>query len=276
VLLHKWLGTAVSLLAGLIVWLKERSSVIYYGTLGASVICLTLAGHLGAEITHGKGFLTEPVRRQQQASAIKIEHVDSAIVFRDVIQPILNEKCLNCHNLNKAKNDLILADYSNIIKGGKNSGAIVAGKADESLVYQYALLPMEDSLHMPPKGKLQLEQEEIKLIGWWINSGARADEKYVDINKVDSIHNIMLSRFQPKTGLDLLEISFADQQKIKELNNPYRTVQQISATKPYIAVFLGSKKDISAKDLTELKDIRKQVTSLDLGNSEVKDQDLKH
>ncbi|CAN5407466.1 chitobiase/beta-hexosaminidase C-terminal domain-containing protein [soil metagenome] len=276
VILHKWLGTAVSLMAGLIVWLKERSSVIYYGTLGASAICITLAGHLGAEVTHGKGFLTEPVRRQLQARTVKIDHVDSAIVFRDVIQPILNEKCLNCHNPNKAKNNLNLADYQNIKKGGKNSEAVVPGKAEESLLYQYALLPLEDSLHMPPQGKLQLDQEDIKLIGWWINSGANQHDQYVNLSEVDSIHSIMLSRFQPKTGLDLLEIPFADQQKIKELNNPYRTVQQISATRPYIAVFLGSKKDFSPHDLTELKNIRKQVISLDLGNSVVKDQDLKH
>ncbi len=76
--------------------------------------------------------------------------------------------------------------------------------------------------------------------------------------------------------MDLLEISFADQDEIRELNNPYRTVQQISATKPYIAVFLGSKKDFSAKDLTELKDIGNQVVSIDLGNSQVKDDDLKN
>lgn len=254
----------------------ERSSFIYYTTLGASAICLTLAGHLGAEITHGKGFLTEPIRKQWQARIIEIEHPDSAIVFRDVIQPILNEKCLNCHNSNKSKNDLILADYQNIIKGGKNADAIVAGRAEESLLYKYALLPMDDSLHMPPKGKLQLDPEEIKLIGWWINTGANAHEKYVNLSKVDSIHSIMLSKFQPKKGLDLIDISFADQQKIKDLNNPYRTVQQISATKPYIAVFLGSKKDFSGKDLTELKDIGKQIISIDLGNSKVKDDDLKN
>lgn len=276
VTLHKWMGTAVSLLAVLIVWLKERPSVIYYGTLGASVICLILAGHLGAEITHGKGFLTEPIRKQWQARIIEIEHADSAIVFRDVIQPILNEKCLNCHNSNRAKNNLILADYQSIIKGGKNPDAIVAGKAEESLLYKNILLPMDDSLHMPPNGKLQLDQEEIKLIGWWINTGANAHEKYVNLPKVDSIQTIMLSKFQPKKGLDLIEISFADQKKIKDLNNPYRTVQQISATKPYIAVFLGSKKDFSAKDLTELKDIGNQIISIDMGNSKVKDDDLKN
>ncbi len=245
----------------------------YYGTLAVSTICLVLAGHLGSEVTHGKGFLTEPIEKQQKI--IEIENADSAIVFRDVIQPILNEKCLNCHNANRAKSDLILTDYQSIMKGGKNGDAIVAGKAKESLLYKYILLPMNDSLHMPPKEKLQLDKEEIKLIGWWINTGAVAHQKYVNLPKVDSIQTIMVSKFHPKTGLDLLEITFADQQEIKDLNTPYRTVQQISATKPYIAVFLGSKKDFSVKDLTELKDVGNQVVSIDIGNSKVKDDDLK-
>ena len=274
VILHKWTGTAVSVLAVLILWLKERPTVLYYGTLGVSTLCLILAGHLGSEVTHGKGFLTEPFQKQQKI--IEIENVDSAIVFRDVIQPILNEKCLNCHNANRAKNDLILTDYQSIMKGGETRDAIVAGKAEKSLLYKYILLPMNDSLHMPPKEKLQLDREEIKLIGWWINTGANPHQKYVSLPKVDSIQTIMLSKFQPKTGLDLLEIPFADQEEIQELNNPYRTVQQISATKPYIAVFLGSKKDFSSKDLTELKDIGNQVVSIDMGNSQVKDDDLKN
>ena len=41
-------------------------------------------------------------------------------------------------------------------------------------------------------------------------------------------------------------------------------------------MFLGSKKDFSDKDLAELKDVRKQVVSIDIGNSNVKDDDLKN
>ena len=275
VILHKWAGTAVSLLAVVIIWLKESPfTPYYYGTLVVTTVGLVLAGHVGAEVTHGTGFLTEPFRNLQ-SEVIEIEHADSAIVFRDVIQPILNEKCLNCHNSNRAKNDLVLADYESLMKGGKTRGTVVPGKANESLLYKYTLLPMSDSLHMPPKEKLQLDREEIRLIGWWINTGANAHDKYLNLPKVDSIETIMLAKFQPKKGIDLLDISFPDQDEIRQLNNPYRTVQQISSTKPYVAVFLGSKKDFSPKDLTELKGIEDQVVSIDMGNSNVKDEDLK-
>jgi len=276
VTLHKWLGTIVSVLALVIISIKEKSRTLYYSTLGISAVCLVLAGHVGAEVTHGKGFLTEPIVKRWKARSIQIDHPDSAVIFRDVIQPILNEKCLNCHNHNKAKNNLILADYEGIMNGGKQAGALVPGNAEESLIYQYALLPMDDSLHMPPSDKLQLDQDEIKLIGWWIDTGANAFVKYADLPKPDSIHPFMLSRFQPKTGLDLIDIPFADNETISDLNNPYRTVQQIAATKPYVAVFLGSKKNFTPDDLNELRVISRQIISIDIGNSEASDDDIQN
>ncbi len=272
---HKWTGTAVSLLAGLLIWIKDKSFLYFYPTLLVSAAIITITGHLGAEITHGKGFLTEPFRKQSQNKLVIIENPDSAIVFRDVIQPILNEKCSSCHNTSKAKNELIVTDYKSLVKGGKNEDCLVPGNAAKSLLYKYALLPMDDSLHMPPKGKQQLDKDEIMLIKWWINSGAKANEKYVHMTKTDSIHPIMLSLFKPKRGLDLLEIAFADHDKIKSLNTPYRTVQQLSVAKPYVAVFTGSRNNFSTQDLEELKDVREQVVSIDVGNAKLKDQDLK-
>lgn len=276
VMLHKWLGIAVSLFAVFIIWIKSRPfPVTYYVTLGLCVVSVVAAGHFGAEVTHGKGFLTEPLRNRSSAVA-QIENADSAVVFRDVIQPIFNEKCLNCHNANRAKGDLILTDYESMMEGGEHKDGVVPGKAEKSILYKYISLPMEDSLHMPPKDKLQLDREEIRLIGWWINTGADPAVKYVSLPKADSIQPIMLAKFHPKSGLDLLNIPFVDYDEIEGLNNPYRTVQQISATQPYVAVFLGSKKDFASKDIEELAPVSRQIVSIDLGNSEVKDADLKN
>jgi uncharacterized membrane protein len=272
---HKWTGVLVSVLAGLLVWMKDKTPSFYFPTLLVSAVAITITGHLGAELTHGEGFLTEPYRKQVQNKIVLIDNPDSAIVFRDVIQPILNEKCSSCHNSNKAKGDLILTDYTALTKGGENKDCLVPGNASKSLLYKYALLPMDDSLHMPPKGKQQLEKDEIALIGWWINSGAKETEKYVNLPKTDTIHPIMASLFKPRKGLDLLQIAFADQDKVKALNNPYRTVQQLSAAKPYIAVFTGSRNNFTTQDLEELKELREQVVSIDVGNAKLKDQDLK-
>ena len=63
VILHKWTGTAVSMLAVLIIWLKERPVVIYYyGNVWGKCYIPDCGRSLGSEVTHGKGFLTEPIR----------------------------------------------------------------------------------------------------------------------------------------------------------------------------------------------------------------------
>lgn len=270
---HKWLGVATSLLAAAIAWLKEKASRLYFPTLLVGAVVITATGHLGAGITHGEGFLTEPLRRNRPETPVV--SADSAVVFRDVIQPILNEKCAACHNPNKAKNRLIVTDYAGLVKGGETEGSLVPGKAEKSLLYTYALLPMGDSLHMPPEGKPQLDAEELKLIGWWINSGAAPNRAYAAMPRPDSIHALMLARFGSKTGVERLDIAFADPEAIAALNTPYRTVQQLSATKPYLHVFMGSRRTVPAAELKELEAVRDQIVSLDLGNSGLKDADLR-
>ncbi len=270
---HKWLGVATSLLAAAIAWLKEKASRFYFPTLLVGAVVITATGHLGAEITHGEGFLTEPLRKNRPDTPVV--SADSAVVFRDVIQPILNEKCAACHNPNKAKNKLIVTDYAQLTKGGETKDCLVPGKAEKSLLYTYARLPMGDSLHMPPEGKPQLDAEELKLIGWWINSGAEPNRAYAAMPRPDSIHPLMLARFQPKTGVELLDIPFADPGAIAALNTPYRTVQQLSVTKPYLHVFMGSRRNVPAAELKELEAIREQIVSLDLGNTGLQDADLR-
>lgn len=270
---HKWLGVATSLLAAAIAWLKEKGSRFYFPTLLVGAVVITATGHLGAEITHGEGFLTEPLRKNRPEAPVV--SADSAVVFRDVIQPILNEKCAACHNPNKAKNKLIVTDYAGLVKGGETKDCLVPGKAGKSLLYTYARLPMDDSLHMPPEGKPQLDAEELKLIGWWINSGAAPDRAYAAMPKPDSIHPLMLARFGSKTGVELLDIPFADPGVIAALNTPYRTVQQLSVTKPYLHVFMGSRRTVPAAELKELEAVREQIVSLDLGNTGLQDADLR-
>ena len=83
VLWHKWTGTALSLLAALLAWLKDHQRLYFNITLGVATLVLVITGHLGSEVTHGKGFLTAPIRAGQSRIA-QVENPDSAIVFRDV------------------------------------------------------------------------------------------------------------------------------------------------------------------------------------------------
>jgi hypothetical protein len=45
--------------------------------------------------------------------------LEDAIVFNDLVKPILQTKCMSCHNNKKAKGDLIMETEELLLKGGK-------------------------------------------------------------------------------------------------------------------------------------------------------------
>jgi uncharacterized membrane protein len=264
---HKWTGVAVALLSWILISLRKIKMIVYQSVLAISVFVTIVAGHYGASITHGEDFLMGPL----EVKAKRIKDLDKAIVFTDIIQPLLNEKCTGCHNPNRAKGELQLISKQTILKGGEDGEIITPGNADSSRMYSYLLLPLDDDNHMPPEGKPQLDEEEIKMIKWWIESGADFSRTLAAIKPPDSIHSIIKAKYGIESPLDALDISFASQETIASLNNESRGVRQISAEKPFIDVYLGNKKTFDEKDLGELKPISNQIVSIDLANSEISD-----
>lgn len=268
--LHKWLGIAIALISGCLVWLRRKQKVLYQSVLIFGVIITILAGHFGASITHGENYITQPL----QSPPSKIQDLGKANGFVDVIQPILNEKCVGCHNPNKSKGDLLLTSRMDILNGGKDGEVIVPGSPDSSMLYRNLFLPMNDDKHMPPDGKPQLDEEEIKLLHWWISAGADFESTIATLNPPDSIYSIIKNKYGTGSPLDALDISFAGLKKINSFNNQKRGVRQLSLEKPYISVFLANRKDISAKEIHELAPLKEQVISIDLGNSNITDEHL--
>src|SRR5687768_11929216 len=144
---HKWLGATVSFLALGLVWLRHVFHRLYKITLVAGVVIVLIAGHLGAGITHGNDFLTAPFKSKREP----IADIQKAQLFRDIVQPILDEKCTGCHNPNKAKGGLQLISQAAIMKGGEEGAVIIPGKPDSSIMFNYLLLPLFDEKHMPPE-----------------------------------------------------------------------------------------------------------------------------
>ena len=100
----------------------------------------------------------------------------SEVDFEKHILPIFQQSCFECHSDpamrkgNKPQGGLRL-DMPEFIRTGGDAGAfIVAGKPDESLLYQLINLPEDDDNVMPANGDL-LSQDQIALIKNWIESG---------------------------------------------------------------------------------------------------------
>ena len=96
-----------------------------------------------------------------------------AVIYKDVIAPIMAAKCNSCHGTEKKKGKLQLHDFASIMKGGGDGpNTVVVSKPKDSLMVQRILLPADDDEHMPPADEPQITKEECQILSWWIEQGA--------------------------------------------------------------------------------------------------------
>jgi mono/diheme cytochrome c family protein len=143
-----------------------------------SAFTLLITGHLGANLTHGENFLTGPVM------AVQKKRIDpaTAVIYPDIIFPVLNEKCGGCHQGGNRKGGLSLTDSNTIMAGGKTGKALIAGDLSQSLLISRLHLPMGDKKHMPLAAKPQLTAEELNLLEAWVKAGAPFNQKLAEQN----------------------------------------------------------------------------------------------
>jgi len=98
---------------------------------------------------------------------------EKAVVYRDVIAPIIAAKCVSCHGEEKKKGKLQLHNFAAIMKGGSDGPkTVIARNSKDSLMLVRANLPSDDDEHMPPSDEPQLTKEEVAILKWWIETGA--------------------------------------------------------------------------------------------------------
>ncbi len=92
------------------------------------------------------------------------------------IVPLWDAYCIDCHSADDADGGFALDSFAALLQGGEEGAALVAGKADESLLVKF----LEGrsgrggkNEFMPPGKRDKLNPEEIALIKSWINAGAK-------------------------------------------------------------------------------------------------------
>jgi len=270
---HKWAGVIVFFLASAIYVLAFRNwfkAPAAWASALLMIAGLLATGHYGANLSHGEDFLMEPILSHKPARVVPIEQ---AVVFADVIQPILANKCSGCHNTNKLKGELVLGDSVSLRKGGKSGKLFVPGDADMSLMMQRLHLSMDDEKHMPPSGKPQLTREEIGLLALWIRYDANFHVKVTELGLDDSLRTLATAWLKPVSN-EPFDFAAADAKAIRELNTDYRTIMPIAKKSPALEVNIYNRNAYSKKQLEEMSGIRDQVISLNLNKMPVKDDDL--
>src|SRR6201996_8141508 len=193
---HKWLGVSVVFASSVIYWCREAgwyNAKIARWAAGGVVLCLTVAGHFGGDLTHGDNFVLAPVYHPEKAKV----PIEKALVYRDVIQPIFESKCTSCHNPDKTKGGLMLIDEKSILKGGHDGKIIVAGQPQLSMLLQRIHMPEEDKKHMPPSGKPQLTADEMAVLYRWIKENADFKKKVTDLPPTDSLRIVAATFLKP-------------------------------------------------------------------------------
>jgi len=171
------------------------SQAFYRLLLFSSVGVMGFASHGGASMTHGTDYLTQyapnPIRNalglEPREKEEKAKPLEEQIVYADIVQPILNKRCVQCHKEGKIKGKLRMDTYEMLVKGGKEGSAIEVGSAEDSNIVYRAELPEDDEEHMPPDGKPGFEAEELAVVKWWINEGADPKKTAGELNLTDEI-----------------------------------------------------------------------------------------
>lgn len=192
---HKWVGVAVFVFSfGCYYISKKQVKLPFYGKsllIGLVVFAVFYTGHLGGNLTHGSTYLLEyapdVVRNlagmpDKAVPRKKVTMLDSAEVYLDLISPIMDSRCVSCHNKDKKKGDLDLTAFSNLMNGGESGEILIPGDLNSSDLYRRITLPESHDDFMPSEGKPPLSEEEVALIGWWISAHAPAEGYFIDLN----------------------------------------------------------------------------------------------
>ena len=191
--------TVVLIGAYLLTLRQPDASTVSKSVLIALVIAngaLVYTGHQGGALTHGEGFLLDALPRPGEAALLN-KPLEASNVYADLIVPILEAKCMSCHNENKSRGDLLLTSYAAMKAGGKSGKpGVVEGAPDESELFVRVNLPATDDDIMPPEGKAPLSAVEIDMIAWWIAEGASTDKIY-GTGPADSLLALQIENYLP-------------------------------------------------------------------------------
>src|SRR5262245_23235259 len=89
-------------------------------------------------------------------------------LFRDRVGPLLQRRCLSCHNPDKRRGGLDLTTPAALLKGGDGGAVVAPGDAGRSRLLE---MVGGDKPRMPKQGA-RLAPDEVALLRRWVEAGA--------------------------------------------------------------------------------------------------------
>lgn len=287
---HKWLGVGVLLFSIACYYTtKKATRPLLFSKWVFTIITLVsifITGHLGGNLTHGSTYLLEyapnvvrnmagmPDKKEPRP---KVLEIDSADVFLDMVLPMMENKCVSCHNDGKKKGGLKLDSYANMMKGGESGDAIVIGNANESELFRRITLPEEHDDFMPSEGKRPLTDEEVDLIEWWINNDAPKSGYFTKLEPDKKILNLAKKYFglNKEDQFYAQEIAAPNYAIIDTLSTHGIVVNYLMKDNNFLDVNLSLlETPLKTEDLDLLLQLKDQIVWLNAGKINLKDAHL--
>jgi cytochrome c5 len=207
-------------------------------------------------------------------------------IFTGAVQKILDSKCASCHNAEKKKGKLDMGTFELLMKGGDSGKpAIVPGKSAESDIIVRISLPKDHDDHMPPGDKPQPSENEIAVLKWWIDSGAKADTPIKDAGAPDNLKPVVLELAQqtvekpkeaPKPVTTPKELDPAVKEAVakleKEIGASILQIAQSETGLMFTAINVADK--FSDAELAKFAPIAAHIEDLNLARTKITDAGL--
>ncbi|WP_373331128.1 DUF1549 domain-containing protein [Salmonirosea aquatica] len=182
---HQWSGIATMSLSLLALALLRMGRLRWYRvTLILTVVGVTVAGHLGAMLTHGDDYLSsvlpganDPAGPGSPTATFVLASARQPLSTKQVedlnleVRSILAHNCYSCHGATKSKGELRLDKKEFVMQGGEDGPVVIPGQPEKSEMIRRISLPTGHKEAMPTKGK-RLSAQEIAVLEFWIKQGA--------------------------------------------------------------------------------------------------------
>ena len=286
--IHKWSGIAfvsICFIVWLLRYINFRFSKSFNRSVNlTSIILLMITGHFGGEMTHGQNYLFENLPYTQKKISVttlsetKRSNNDSLFVYEDLIHPVLEEKCIACHNQNLASGGLNMSSIESMIKGGNSGAGIQNGNPFESLIYKRVSYPHDHPKFMPPTG-VPLSYDQIATLEWWIDNGAKKQMPVTLTRNDPKTLRFMELQYgldlREKTYLETLTLSSPSQEELKSIEGEEYIWRFLNPEQSFLDLKF-TKKKIEINDLLKVQSIKNNITWLNLADCMLNDNHLSY
>ncbi len=281
---HKAFGIAVLVLSGLAFVLKGIKAGYHrqWSVIGSLVIgvLLSITGHLGGVLTHGESYLGDyapsaiaPLLGAGDEVIVDLEDIapDSILVYDHILQPVLEAKCMRCHNTEEARGGLDLTAFVNLFMESETSTAVVAGSPHTSELFRRVTLDAANRKFMPPSGDA-LSYTELTILKWWIAQGAdslqRFDYEAMDEELVALVMRDYEKDLHPLPYYERVSVAQSSEELLDRLRANGFSVEYLGENNFLLDLaFRGE--NLEAGQYNLLTEVEDKVVFLDLSNTQL-------